>query len=430
MELNSNNMKKILSIVTFTILLYLGLTNFSKVVNIIKSMFGIISPFIIAICIAFVVDMMLRFIEARWDRVFRKRNIMNKIKRPVCILLSFTIIIGFVFVLIFMVVPEMGRTISDIAKNVPYYISELEEWWNQTSKELENIYVTLPEIEIDWKQASSAIANFLSYGSKSIFNTTLGITASIFSWLFKLIIALIFSIYILFQKENLYRQVKKLLYAYLKEDTAKSILDISKMAGLTFSRFVTGQLTEAVIIGVLCFIGMSIFSMPYAVMISALVGFTALIPLVGAFIGTAFGAFMIIMVSPIKALWFVIFIIVLQQLEGNIIYPKVVGNSVGLPGMWVLVAITIGGGLFGIVGMLLAVPISSVLYALLKQSVNNKLSKKSIDDLIEYDKENEDEQFNDDLLEYDTEDDNDQTDDNIIDFDIKDDERVNDDYND
>ena len=150
----------------------------------------------------------------------------------------------------------------------------------------------------------------------------------------------------------------------------------------------------------------------------------------GAFIGTAFGAFMIIMVSPIKALWFVVFIIVLQQLEGNIIYPKVVGNSVGLPGMWVLVAITIGGGLFGIVGMLLAVPISSVLYALLKQSVNNKLSKKSIDDLIEHDTENDNEQSDDDLIEYYTEDDNEQTGDNMIDFDIKDNERSNDDYND
>lgn len=379
-ELNTKNIKKLLLIVTFTVFLYLGLTNLSKVINVTQSIIGMISPFIIGFCIAFIVGVLLKFIEGIWDKLFKKNkgSIMNKIKRPICICISFAVIIGALFVLVFMIVPEVGRTVSEIAQIIPYYIERLEKWWNQTSKELESFYVTLPEIEIDWKQTVATVADFLTRGSKSIFSTTLGITTSIFGGIFNFIVSFIFSIYILFQKENLCRQIKKILYAYLKEETVESILDIFKMANTTFSKFVTGQLTEAIIIGLLCYAGMNIFSMPYAIMVSTLVGFTALIPLVGAFIGTAFGALMIVMVDPSKALVFVIFIIILQQLEGNIIYPRVVGKSVGLPGMWVLVAITVGGSLLGIVGMLLSVPTCSVLYALLRQSVNKRLLKKSI----------------------------------------------------
>ena len=391
MELNSKNIKKLLLIITFTVLLYLGLTNFSKVANIVKSAIGIVSPFILGLCIAFIVGMLLNFLEDKWDRVFKKNKskILYKLKRPICICISFAIIIGAIFILIFMIVPEVGRTVTEVSKNIPNYIERLEHWWNQMSKELENIYVTLPEIDIDWKQVGATIADFLTRGSKSIFSTTVGITTSIFGGIFSFIVGFIFSIYILFQKENLSRQIKKILYAYLKEDTVKSILSIAKMAGVTFSKFVTGQLTEAIIIGLLCFIGMKIFSIPYATMISTLIGFTALIPLVGAFIGTAFGAVMILMVDPVKALWFIVFIIILQQLEGNIIYPRIVGKSVGLPGLWVLVAITVGGSLLGIFGMLLSVPICSVLYALLRQSVNNRLSKKSISYLFEDSVEND-----------------------------------------
>lgn len=391
MELNSKNMKKLLLIITFTVLLYLGLTNLSKVVNVTKSIIGIMSPFILGLCIAFIVGVLLKFIEEKWDRVFKKTksNIIYKLKRPICICISFALIIGAIFILIFMIVPEVGRTVSEIAQIIPFYMQRLENWWNQMSKELENIYVTIPAIEIDWKQAGATIVDFLTRGSKSIFSTTVGITTSIFGGVFSFIVGFIFSIYILFQKENLCRQIKKIFYAYLKEDTVKSILNIAKMANVTFSKFVTGQLTEAIIIGLLCFIGMNIFSMPYATMISTLVGFTALIPLVGAFIGTAFGGIMILMVDPMKALWFVVFIIILQQLEGNIIYPRVVGKSVGLPGMWVLVAITVGGSLLGIFGMLLSVPTCSVLYALLRQSVNKRLSEKSISHLFEDTVENE-----------------------------------------
>lgn len=384
MELNSKNMKKILLIITFAILLYMGLNNFSKVTNVIKTIIGIISPFIIGMCIAFIVSVLLKFIEGKWDYIFKKSkgSISQKIKRPICVVISFVIIIGLIFVLLFLVIPEVGRTIAEIAQTIPYYIEKLEYFWNQMSSELENIYVNIPPMQINWKELGATVADFLTKGSMSIFNTTLGITTSIFNGILNLVIGFVFSIYLLFQKENLSRQTKKVLYAYMKEKRVESIITIARMANKTFSKFVTGQLTEAFIIGILCYIGMNIFSMPYATMVSALIGFTALIPLVGAFIGTAVGAFMIIMVDPMKALWFVIFIIVLQQLEGNLIYPRVVGKSVGLPGMWVLVAITIGGSILGIIGMLLSVPICSLLYALLRLSVNNRLAKKESLNLI------------------------------------------------
>ena len=384
MELNSRNIRKLLLIITFTVFLYLGLTNLYKVINVTRAIIRMFSPFIIGLCIAFIVGVLLKFIEDKWDRIFKKsKGISDKIKRPICILISFAVIIGVIFILIFMIIPEVGRTVSEIAKIIPYYIERLENLWYQASTELESFYFTLPELEIDWKQTVATVADFLTRGSKSLFSTTIGITTSIFGGIFNFIVSFIFSIYILFQKENLYRQIKKLLYAYLKEDTVESILDIIKMANTTFSKFVTGQLTEAIIIGLLCYAGMNIFSMPYATMVATLVGFTALIPLVGAFIGTAFGALMIGMVDPVKALWFVVFIVILQQLEGNIIYPRVVGKSVGLPGMWVLVAITVGGSLLGIVGMLISVPTCSVLYALIRKSVNNRLLKKSINHIIE-----------------------------------------------
>lgn len=180
------------------------------------------------------------------------------------------------------------------------------------------------------------------------------------------------------QKETLTGQAKKVVRALFSEKWAHWITDVARMTNRTFSNFVTGQLTEAVILGTLCFLGMLIFRLPYAGVISVLVGFTALIPIFGAFIGVGIGAFLILLVSPIKALWFILFFVILQQLEGNLIYPRVVGKSVGLPGIWVLAAVTVGGNAFGLAGMLLAVPLCSVLYTLARQGVNARLARKGL----------------------------------------------------
>ena len=218
--------------------------------------------------------------------------------------------------------------------------------------------------------------NFIIRGDSGLFSTTWGITSSILGIFINIALGMVFSIYILFQKETLGKQMRKLLHAFLSKDTAESILEVGALANDVFSNFIKGQFFEALIIGILCFIGMNILSLPYTMAISALVGFTALIPLIGAFIGTGIGVFLIIMVSPVKAFWFVIFIIVLQQIESNLIYPRVVGTSVGLPEIWVLLAVTVGAASFGILGILVAVPISSVLYSLLRRAVDRRLSEK------------------------------------------------------
>jgi len=203
-------------------------------------------------------------------------------------------------------------------------------------------------------------------------------TSSLFGGIVDLVLGFVFSMYVLSQKEKLGSNVKKVMNTFLPQKRVGQVTEIIAISDKAFSNFITGQLTEALIIGALCFIGMVAFNMPYALTISVLVGFTALIPVFGAFIGTAIGAFLILMVSPIKAVWFIVFIIVLQQIEGNFIYPKVVGKSVGLPGIWVLTAVTIGNGMFGLLGMIVAVPTFSVLYTLLKKVVDNKTKKQKI----------------------------------------------------
>lgn len=374
MELDNKNIKKILLIITFTVLLYGGLQNFSAVKGVAGNILGIIAPFILGLCIAFIINMLMRALEDKWDKILKakkdkKKGKWNvKLKRPVCLILSIIIILGVISFLFLMVIPEIGRTAALISELMPVYTEGLKEFLQK----LTNTYADLPEYNIDWDKIETTLTNLLSDWGKSILGSTVSITTSIFKGIFKVLLGIVFSIYVLLQKEALGRQFKKLLKAYLPKAWVEWILDVADISSRIFSKFVTGQLTEAVIMGILCFIGMSALSIPYSGMISTLVGFTALIPVFGAFIGTAVGVLLIVIVNPMKALWFIIFIFVLQQLEGNLIYPKVIGKSVGLPGIWVLVAVIVGGSIFGILGMLLSVPISSVIYALLSRSVNKR----------------------------------------------------------
>ena len=372
--------KTILFIITFTILLYLGLQNIGVVAGAVQFLVRLLSPFIIGLCIAFIVNVLMRALE---ERVFTfmqrsKRKLVRKMRRPLCLVLSILIILGMIAFLLIMIVPEIQRTVQTIASSMPTYILEAQNWVNSMAEKLGLPWEIVSDI--NWSKAVSAVTSYLQEHGASIFNTTIGVTTSVFVGLFNFILGFVFAIYLLMQKEKIGEQFKRLLYAYIKKERVDKFLSVMSLAQNVYSRFVTGQLTEALIIGVLCFIGMFIFSMPYATLISTLIAFTALIPMIGAFIGTAIGALLILMVDPIKALWFVVFIIVLQQFESNLIYPRVVGKSVGLPGIWVLAAVTIGGSLFGIGGILLSVPLCSVLYTLLSNAIENRLRKKREND--------------------------------------------------
>lgn len=368
-------------IITFTLVLFFLLYHFPSVLTVLGTVLMVLSPFLLGFCFAFVINVLLRPIERLWDRIGKKKTgkIRNRMKRPICLVISALLMSGVIFIIFFMVVPELKNTIENIIEMFPQYMEQLESSWTQFANSLAQRGIMLPEITIDMDEFVKAISDFLSREGETFFNKTLDITTSIFTWIFNIVLGMVFAFYLLYQKENLSRQFKRLLEAFVPHKKLCWLSELAELSNRTFTNFITGQLTEAVIIGALCFIGMCIFSMPYAPVISVLVAFTALIPVFGAFFGTAVGAFLIFMVDPLKALWFIVFIIVLQQLEGDIIYPKVVGKSVGLPGIWVLTAVTIGGSLFGILGMLLSVPVCSVLYSLCRQLVAERIRQKRTD---------------------------------------------------
>lgn len=368
MELSKKTVKRILLIITFTVLLIWAIYNHKLLFKYIGELYSLISPFVIGLCIAYVVNVIMRPIERLWMKLLSKckGKWVEKMKRPICLLLSILLVIGIILAVIFIIMPELSDSVSSLVSMVPSYVSEVESWWEALALRLDKYGVELPQFSFD----TDKFIQILKDGGTAVLNTTLSATTSIVTAVINIVLALAFSIYVLAQKETLKRQSKKVLAKLMKPEKMQKLLDMLDLINRTFTNFITGQLTEAVIIGVLCFIGMSIFRMPYAPAISVLVGFTALIPVFGAFIGTAIGAFLILLVKPIQAVWFVVFIIVLQQFEGNLIYPKVVGKSVGLPGIWVLVAVTIGGNAMGVVGMLISVPLCSVLYVVSRNAVN------------------------------------------------------------
>lgn len=376
LELNKRSVKRILLIITFTVLLIWGVYNHKQLGEILLGIYSLISPFVIGLCIAYIVNVLLRPIENLWMKLLNKRKGKwpEKLKRPLCLLLTILLVIGIILAIVLVIMPELRDSVASLIDMIPSYAEEVQRWWVSLSTFLDKYNVDLPEF--DFKP--DKLIDILKDGGTVLFNTTASVAGSIVTAVMNFVIAFAFSIYVLAQKETLKRQSMKVLTAVMKPEKLDKLLNLLRLANKTFTNFITGQLTEAVIIGALCFIGMTIFRMPYAPAISVLVGFTALIPVFGAFIGTAVGAFLILLVKPIQAVWFVIFIIVLQQFEGNLIYPKVVGKSVGLPGIWVLVAVTVGGNAMGVMGMLISVPLCSVLYAVSREAVNNKLKMKRI----------------------------------------------------
>lgn len=381
MDLDRRNIKKILFIIFVSIVMVCAILNFNAVLAMIGHVFSILAPFIVGLCLAFLINLILRPMERRWMKIWKKpkrRAVAEHAKRPICLVLSILIVLGIVFAVCFIILPQLTRTVADIVNMMPGYLKRLDSWWEDLRKELEQYSVMLPQISLAQNDVLGKLGDWFASGWQSIFDKTIGVTASIASGVFDFVVGFAFSIYLLAGKERLLAQLRKLILAVIPQKKAAALFVYAEKINSIFNSFVTGQLTEAVIIGLLCFVGMLIFRMPYAPAVSVLVGVTALIPVFGAFIGTAIGALLILAISPVKALWFVIFIIVLQQLEGNIIYPHVVGKSVGLPGIWVLFAVSVGGSAFGVVGMLLSVPVCSILYLSLTEFVQKKLKEKDL----------------------------------------------------
>ena len=377
------------TIVSLTIAILIIL-HFDLAIKGISALVGFMSPIILGFVVAFVINVIL----IRLEKIYfphTNNRCLKKSRRPVCIALALLIILAVIAFVIAMVIPELINAFSILAKEIPAsYDSILDKISVFISKvpALENWLVTTLEIDlehprdIEWTKFFTKVVELI-IGSKdgqlnSIMDSTVNIVSGIGSGIVSFCIALVFGIYVLAYKEKLSYQVHKLIRSYLKPKAENIIYYICHVASETFSNFIVGQCTEAVILGTLCIIGMSIFRFPYAVMIGTLVGATALIPIIGAYVGAIVGAIMVMTQGgPIQALLFIVFIIVLQQIEGNLIYPKVVGSSVGLPGIWVLAAVTIGGSMNGVFGMLLSVPLAATLYRLLKEDTTRRINKKN-----------------------------------------------------
>ena len=361
------NLKTLFKIGISIFALFLCIYHWPSFFKFILTVLGAASPLIVGCALAFILNILMGFYEKHYFK--KSKNItLQKSRRPVCLILAILTLLAIIAVVISLVLPQLISCIKHIISVLPSAINNVIEALSKSEYISKDLVATLSSI--DWRSKIGEIANTLFSGLGSVVDVVVSTITSVFTGVVTAFIGIIFAAYLLLQKETLARQGDKLMQRYLKESVMNKIKYVFSILNDCFRRYIIGQCTEAVILGVLCTLGMLILGLPYATMIGAFIAFTALIPIAGAYIGAGVGAFMIVMVSPVKALVFLIFIVVLQQLEGNLIYPRVVGSSIGLPGIWVLAAITIGGGVMGVGGMLLGVPLAATIYRIIKNDVN------------------------------------------------------------
>lgn len=385
MNLDDKRKVKIgISIAAFTVLLYLAVQNLDVVANTARFFLGLVSPFIIGVCIAFVLNLLMKFFEQRLFFHFNRKGNpkWEKARRPLCIGITLIVFLGMVTLLISFLIPMLRESVVTLVNNLPLYVSNLQSWANQVLARF-NISTDIVQTVTQFiYQFSDSILEYLTQSMPKIFETATSIASGIFNVIFGFII----SIYMLAGKEKLLHNVKRVGYAFLPRRAADYLCHVYHLANGRFTGFVSGQLTEAVILAVLCYIGMSILGavLPdsgwsqYALLISVIIGLTNIIPIIGPILGTIPGALILLMVDPLQALIFVVYIVILQQIESNFIYPRVVGTSVGLPGIWVMFAVLVGGNLFGLTGVVLGVPAMSVVYVLLSESVGKRIKEKQL----------------------------------------------------
>lgn len=379
MDLSKISMKKIRELIIFTVLLVVALWKFEVVIDILKTIWGIIFPFVLGGAIAFVINVPMSFLE---KKIFGKTKDGNKVgeklARPISLLLTIILAVGVIALVMFGVIPQLTRTIASLMISIANFIPQMQDWIREFSHNNQDIMKLVNQVQFNPDQAIKWGISILGSGAGNMMNTTMSAVGSIVSGFATFFIAFSFACYILFQKEKLHVQIRKVFFAFIPKQKAEAFLKICSLTYQTFANFLTGQCVEAVILGSMFVVTLSILKMPYALLIGTLIAFTALIPIFGAFIGCAVGCFLIFMVSPKQAILFIIVFLILQQIEGNLIYPHVVGGSVGLPSIWVLAAVTIGGNLMGIVGMLIFIPLVSVLYTIFREFVYLRLKEKHI----------------------------------------------------
>lgn len=388
MELKKETVKQIRGLILFTAIVMICLWKFDVVIEGFHFILNVLYPFLLGGAIAFVLNVPMNFVERHLFKEkekssettgdSKKDNKRKKYARGISLLIVIVVVVGILVLVMFGLIPQLARTFSNLGKSIQEFIPQVQEWadhWFHNNKEIMRF---VNNLEFDWNKIMNAGMKFLRNGAGSVLESTINTAKNIIGALATFFIAFVFAIYILLQKEKLGRQAKKVLFAFVRKGRAEATLEVLALTYKTFSNFLTGQCVEAIILGSMFVVTMTILRLPYALLTGIVIAFTALIPVFGAFIGCAVGGFLIFMESPFKALVFIILFLILQQIEGNLIYPHVVGNSVGLPSIWVLAAVSVGGSLMGIVGMLIFIPLMSVVYALFREVVYIKLKQKNI----------------------------------------------------
>lgn len=380
MELTQATIKRIKGLIVFTALVMACFWKYDVIISVLGFVLHVLFPFLLGGTIAFVLNVPMNFLQRHLfpPEKMEKHPVIKKAARPVSMLLVLAGVLGIVIVVMFVLLPQLGNTIANLGNSIQEFIPKVQEWAGRVTHDNEEIMAGVNHLEFDWNKIVDAGIQFFRTGAGNVLDSTIMAAKSIVSGITTFLIAFVFAIYILLQKEKLTLQAKKVLFAFVRKGRAEAVLEVLSLTYNTFSSFLTGQCVEAIILGSMFVVTMSILRLPYALLVGIVIAFTALIPIFGAFIGCFIGAFLIFMVSPFQALIFVILFLVLQQIEGNFIYPHVVGNSVGLPSIWVLAAVSVGGSLMGIVGMLIFIPIVSVIYALFREIVYLKLKQNKI----------------------------------------------------
>lgn len=384
MDLSNHTKRFLLLLSAFTVGLVLVVSKLDFIASRFSSLLALLTPFIVAACVAFILSVPMQMFHKLLSHSVHGKPIISKGKRKP---LSLVLAILFVFCLIalfgIIVLPQLVSTVSSLAGSIIRFVPTAQSWISGVMLWLEDypqIHDAIAPMIPDLNQVAATLISLVQQYAGIAATTIVSNVSSLFGSVTDVIVIFVFAIYVLLQTETLSRQSKKLLYAFLPKGLCDKAICIGRLAHKTFFSYVTIQCTEAVILGGLCFAGMLIFRFPYALVISVIMIFCALIPIYGAIISCVVGAFLILIESPLQALGFVVFILVLQQLETNLIYPRVVSTSINLPSMWVLLSVTVGGGLFGVIGMLTAVPVTSIAYTLLADETRARLAKRGITD--------------------------------------------------
>lgn len=368
--------RTIIKIALAVFALYLGIHYWPNISGVLTKILGAATPLLLGFVIAYPLNILMSFFERHYFPRSKKK-VVSKTRTPVCLLLAIISLTAFVAAIMVLIIPQLISCIKLLITQIPSFIETLILFLEK--HEINSSAILEKLTSIDWQSRVSQLIETVVSGFGDVFDVVVSAVSTVVSGVTAVVIALIFAVYLLLSKKKLTAQANRVMTRILKPDLNNKLKHVLDVINDSFHRFIVGQCTEAVILGVLCTLGMFILRLPYAPMIGAVIGFSALIPVVGAFIGGGIGAFLILTESPTKALVFLIFLIILQQIEGNIIYPKVVGSSMGLPAIWVLVAVVVGGGVFGIPGMIIGVPLTGAIYKLVKEYLNTPQKNKTLE---------------------------------------------------